>query len=423
MRRGPSSQIASLALGVLMMSAAACSSDAAKPVPTFSPTPTSIPRVEDHVLKIGVLIPQGSANADIGESIRTAVDLAVKKINDDGGYGGSPVIQVPADEGVAGVGIDPAIATLIDSNVDAIIGPASSLNALAGLAEIVNAGVVSCSPTASASLLDGYPDHNLFFRTIPSDSLQALAIAEGVDRTGFNRATVAYIDDAYGQAFVDSVSVALRQKGIDQSEPVPFSADNQSIDAAATKIASIAAGVVVVIGDATSGPVMLAAIDRKEPAMPPVYVINDAMRRRTATAEPMGESLANRITGVSPVAYSIDPQFLAEVGATPDNPSPYAANAFDCVNLIALAALQAGSTQPTSIAAMIPGVSDSGSPCTSFAECKSDMQSGNNINYDGPGGTLTVDNKGDLSSAIFQFFGFDAAGKDFIKGSVRVPPI
>ena len=111
------------------------------------------------------------------------------------------------------------------------------------------------------------------------------------------------------------------------------------------------------------------------------------------------------------------------LGATPDNPSPYAANAFDCVNLIALAALQAGSTQPTAIAAMIPGVSDSGSPCTSYAECKSDMQSGNNINYDGPGGTLTVDNKGDLSSAIFQFFGFDAAGKDFIKGSVRVPPI
>src|SRR4029079_7401008 len=101
------------------------------------------------------------------------------------------------------------------------------------------------------------------------------------------------------------------KKGIDKREPVPFSADNQSIDAAATKIASFAAGVVVVIGDATSGPVMLAAIDSKESAMPPVYVINDAMRRRTATAEPMGESLANRITGVSPVAYSIDPQFLA----------------------------------------------------------------------------------------------------------------
>ena len=405
----------------LMVTAVGCNSDAASPPRTFSPTTVPISRIEDGVLKIGVLIPQGSANADIGESIRTAVDLAVRKINTAGGYGGSAVVQVPADEGVAGVGIDPAIANLIESNVDAIIGPASSINALAGLAEIVKAGVVACSPTASAGLLDGYPDHNLFFRTIPSDSLQALAIAEAVDRTGYNKATVAYIDDAFGQAFVESVTVALRQKGIEQSEAVPFSGDNQSIDAAANKIASIAAPVVVVIGDATSGPVMLGAIDSKEPTALPSYVVNDALRRPTASAEPMGESLAKRITGVSPVAYSADPEFLFELGASPDNPSPYAANAFDCVNLIALAALQARSTQPSAIAAMIPGVSDSGSPCMSFSECKSDMEAGNNINYDGPSGTLTVDNKGELGSAMFQFFGFDAAGKDFIKSAVRVP--
>ncbi len=421
MRHSPSLFISSVAISALLVTTVGCSPDALSTSPTFSPTTVPIPKTDDGVLKIGVLIPQGSANADIGESIRSAVDLAVEKINAAGGFGGTGVEKVPADEGVAGVGIDPAIATLIGSNVDAIIGPASSTNALAGLGEIVNAGVVACSPTASASLLDGYPDRNLFFRTIPSDSLQALAIAEAVDRTGASRATVAYIDDAFGQSFVDSVTVALRQKGIDQSEAVPFSNDDQSIDAAASKVASIAAGVVVVIGDATSGPVMLAAIDSKEPTTLPVYVINDAMRRPTASAEPMGESLANRITGVSPVAYSTDPQFLAELGDTPDNPSPYAANAFDCVNLIALAAMQAGSTQPTSIAAMIPGVSDSGSPCTSFAECKSDMAAGNNINYDGPGGTLTVDNQGELGAAMFQFFGFDASGRDFIKGAVRVP--
>jgi branched-chain amino acid transport system substrate-binding protein len=421
MRRGPSSPIVVLAMTALLTTAVGCSSDAASPPRTFTPTTVPISRIDDGGLKIGVLIPQGSANAGIGEAIRTAVELAVRKINEAGGYGGKGVVLIPADEGVAGVGLDPAIANLIDSGVDAIIGPASSINALAGLGEIVNAGVVACSPTASASLLDGYPDHNLFFRTIPSDSLQALAIAEAVDRTGASRATIAYIDDAFGQAFVDSVSVALRQKRIEQSETVPFSSDDQSIDSAASKVASIAAGVVVVIGDATSGPVMLGTIDSKEPTPLTAYVINDAMRRPTASAEPMGESLANRITGVSPVAYSSDPQFLADLGATLDDQSPYAANAFDCVNLIALAALQAGSTQPSAIAAMIPGVSDSGSPCTSFAECKGDMEAGNNINYDGPGGTLTIDNKGDLASAMFQFFGFDAAGKDYVKSAVRVP--
>ena len=188
-----------------------------------------------------------------------------QKINEAGGYGGQPVVLVPADEGVAGVGIDPAIATLLDAGVDAIIGPASSINALAGLGEIVDAGVVACSPTASASLLDDFPDRNLFFRTIPSDSLQALAIGEAVDRTGASRATVAYIDDAYGQLFADSVARLVADKGIKQTDSVPYSADNQSIRPQPQKVASIAAGVVVVIGDATSGPVMLGAIDADEP--------------------------------------------------------------------------------------------------------------------------------------------------------------
>jgi branched-chain amino acid transport system substrate-binding protein len=326
---------------------------------------------------------------------------------------------VSADEGVAGVGVDPAIAALLAQHVDAIIGPASSTNALAGLGEIVAAGVVACSPTASASLLDGFPDRNLFFRTIPSDSLQAVAIGEAVDRTGASRATVAYIDDAYGQSFVESVDSSLRKKGIEQSEAVPYSADDQSINAAAKKIASMAPGVVVVIGDATSGPVMLRAIDAAANTRP-FYVVNDAMRRPTASAEPMGGSLASRVTGVSPVAYSSDKQFLADLGDTPDNPSPYAANAFDCVNLIALAALVTGSTQPAVIASQIPSVSDSGTPCVSFADCRADIEAGSNIDYDGPGGSLTVASSGDLSAAVFELFGFDETGRDFNKGTVSV---
>jgi branched-chain amino acid transport system substrate-binding protein len=406
-----------------MVVVAACSSDSASP-PTTSGValkPAAV-RIDDGILTIGVLIPQGSANADIGQSIGSAVTLATQKINAAGGYRGQRVVLVPADEGVAGVGIDPAIATLLDAHADAIIGPASSSNALAGLGEIVDAGVVACSPTASASLLDNFPDRNLFFRTIPSDSLQALAIGEAVDRTGASRATVAYIDDTFGQAFADSIARSLQTKGIQQTDSVAYSADNQSINAAATQVARFAAGVVVVIGDATSGPVMLGAIDADEEVTQPVYVVNDAMRRPTASAEPMSVSLTQRVTGVSPVAYSTDAQFLAELGATPDDPSPYAANAFDCVNLIALAALAAKSTQPEAIAAMIPAVSDSGSPCMTFADCRTDIEAGSNINYDGPGGSVTINSKGELGAANFEFFGFDETGRDFNKVTVPVHP-
>lgn len=420
MRRSSFPYLTALTVSGLLMALAGCSSDATSPPLSLPTTTVPAARVDDNVLTIGVLTPQGSANADIGQAIRSAVALAVNKINAAGGYDGSKVVLVTEDEGVAGIGVDPAIAALLDAHVDAIIGPASSTNALAGLGEIVNAGVVSCSPTASASLLDGFPDHNLFFRTIPSDSMQALAIAEAVDRTGASRATVAYIDDAFGQSFVDSVDKALRQKDIEQSASVPYSADNRSIDEAATRIAKISAGVVVVIGDATSGPVMLGEIDTKSGDTRPVYVINDAMRRPTASAEPMGGSLASRVTGVSPVAYTTDKEFLTELGAGQDDPSPYAANAFDCVNLIALAALAAHSTQPTLIAAQIPAVSDSGTPCMTFTDCRADLLAGSNIDYDSPAGSLTLASNGDLSAAVFELFGFDEAGRDYNKGTVSV---
>jgi branched-chain amino acid transport system substrate-binding protein len=408
-----------LAVSGSMAAVVGCSSDSATPATSVPQvTTTTLARVDDGILTIGLLIPQGSANADIGQAIGTAAKLAVTEINAAGGYGGEGVTLIPADEGVVGVGVDPAISTLLDKGVDAIIGPSSSINALAGLGEIVKAGVVACSPTASASLLDDFPDHNLFFRTIPSDSLQASAIAEAVDRTGANKATVAYIDDAYGQTFVEHVGTELTRKGIAQNPPVPYSSDNQSIETAAQSIALKSAGVVVVIGDATSGPVMLQAIDTASGNNRPVYVVNDAMRRPTASSEPISSSLAARITGVSPIAYSTDPTFLAHLGAAAGNSSPYAANAYDCVNLIALAAVAAKSTLPEMIAAQIPGVSDSGTPCTSFADCNDELQAGSNINYDGPGGTLTIGANGDVSSAMFELFGFDSTGRDKNKGTV-----
>ena len=395
----------------LIALAAGCDSDSSASI--VAPVPTTTPiRKEDGVLTIGLMIPQDSANADIGAAIRSSVSLAKRMIDSAGGVDNQPIRVIPVDEGVAGLGVDPAVTVLLDDDVDAIVGPASSIDALASLGEIVDAGVVACSPTASSALLDNFPDDGLFFRTIPSDSLQAVAIADAVNNTGATQATVVYIDDDYGQVFNESVVAALRDEGIEPTVSVRYSPDNVSISAAAEHVAAMGSSVVVVIGDAVSGQVMLAAIDGAESTVRPRFVVNDAMRRPTTSAEPMGVDLANRIIGISPLAYSTNADFLADLGATPDNPSPYAANAFDCVNLIALAALASGRTQPAAIAAQIPAISSSGSPCMTFAQCRDDLILDRNINYDGPGGRLTIGVNGDLTEADFEVFGFDETGRD-----------
>ena len=80
--------------------------------------------------------------------------------------------------------------------------------------------------------------------------------------------------------------------------------------------------------------------------------------------------------------------FLAALGATADKPSPYAANAYDCVNLIALAALSAGSTLPID-RQVHTGSQCRRTPCMTFVDCRDDLTNGSNINYDGPDGCDT----------------------------------
>jgi hypothetical protein len=58
----------------------------------------------------------------------------------------------------------------------------------------------------------------------------------------------------------------------------------------------------------------------------------------------------------------------------------------------------------------------------SFADCRTDIEAGSNINYDGPGGSVTINSKGELSAANFEFFGFDETGRDFNKVTVPVHP-
>ena len=62
------------------------------------------------------------------------------------------------DEGDGPATARDAVADLIDEDVDAVIGPASSTVALATLGDLMRAGILTCSPTATALALDDFPD-------------------------------------------------------------------------------------------------------------------------------------------------------------------------------------------------------------------------------------------------------------------------
>src|SRR4029079_2150608 len=139
-----------------------------------------------------------------------AAMVAKDQINAAGGVLGKKIQVVGnVDEGASPSTAREAIATLVGLDVDAVIGPASSTIALATLSQLMQAGVLTCSPTATALALDDFPERTLFFRTAPSDSLQADAIAEQAELTGARSAVVVYLDDAYGRPLAKATIAAL----------------------------------------------------------------------------------------------------------------------------------------------------------------------------------------------------------------------
>ena len=383
--------LAMLAVAGLMAAVGGCSSDEASPPTTLPATSAPVARVDDGILTIGVLTPQGSANADIGQAIGAAVELAVTKINDAGGYGGKDIVLINADEGVAGVGEDPAIATLSDV--------AASMRSSARRRRPTRSpgSVRSSTPVSSRArrlrrqaCSTTSPIDNLFFRTIPSDSLQAVGDRRGRrsnrgepgDRR-LHRRRIRAVVRRLGRGRVAAEGHRADRRG------AVLGRQRVDRDGRRTRSPRRTVGVVVVIGDATSGPVMLGEIDAATSRRcARSYVVNDAMRRPTASAEPMGGSLAAR--GHRRLACRLQhrQEFLAETRrrppTTPVRTRPTRSTASTSSPSPRWPAAR---RSPTAIAAQIPAVSASGSPCMTFAGCRADIEAGSNINYDGPGGT------------------------------------
>ena len=106
----------------------------------------------------------------------------------------------------------------------------------------------------------------------------------------------------------------------------------------------------------------------------PVYVVNDAMRRPPTSAEPMALRWARGSLASPRSRISSDVEFLADLGTDGRQPEPVRGQRLRLrePHRAGRTCRWGGVTQPAAIAAQIPSVSDSGSPCMTFAECSAD---------------------------------------------------
>ncbi|MFV0309378.1 MAG: ABC transporter substrate-binding protein [Desertimonas sp.] len=370
----------------------------------------------DGVLSIGLLVPTSGTGANIGQALVDGASRAINEVNAAGGVAGAQIEVVPADEGETTAQANAAIEALVDAGVDAVIGPVSSATALATLDQLVGDEVVTCSPTASAISLDTFPNRDLFVRTAPSDTLQAVGLATLAEQTGRRSVAVVWVDDAYGRPFARAIDEALRARpSMEVTAEVSFPSSGETGPALDELIAA-EPGVVIVAAGTDLGWNLLSAYDAALRANPdlarPDIIVNDGMRvpPSSGVVAALAPDFRASIQGLSPMAFY-----------TADPIQPFFANAYDCAMLIALAAIQVGPDDHRAMAGAISATSTDGASCITFDECRQVLAESLDVDYDGLSDfAIEIATDGDPARARYDQFRYDDAGVDMTERTITV---
>jgi ABC-type branched-subunit amino acid transport system substrate-binding protein len=202
-------------------------------------------------LVIGTLLPLTGSLAFLGPPEVAGANLAVKEINEAGGALGAPITLVEGDSGDTSTDTaNTTVDRLLASNVNAIIGAASSSVSLTVIDKIVAAGVVEFSPANTSDQFTTYDDKGLYFRTAPPDVLQAVPLADLVLGDGNTKVGILNLNDAYGTGLAENVSKNLVDGGLSESDILAITYDPtaSSYDTEVGKMVEFAPDAIVVIG-------------------------------------------------------------------------------------------------------------------------------------------------------------------------------
>jgi ABC-type branched-subunit amino acid transport system substrate-binding protein len=390
-------------------------------------TTTASPRFNvDGTLTIGLLLPTSGDAAGLAAPMIRGAELAVQQINELGGIDGTPVKLVQADEGSSSATAASAVQELLtDGNVDAIIGPASSKVALSVIPTLGQSGVVTCSPAVTTINLSKVPGQSRFFRTMPGDTLQAVALARAVAATGLGTAGVLIPDDDYGTAFAASLLPELQRQDVTVSDSIAYDPAADSQSGAVTQLLASKPDSVVVVGLPEAGGRILRELrNQGAPATTTPTFVSDGMRRPDLfeQVQPGTPTAVAGIHGTSPAAVPAVATWFTDAFAAyaPDSSAVYASYAYDCANLLALASLAAGTDDPTTFGDQMVAVSRNGLACRDYATCAPLVADDRNIDLNGASGPIDFTSQGDPTGALYDLFYFDDSGKDVLERQIVV---
>ncbi len=373
----------------------------------------SVTDATDGALQLAYILPETGQLAFLGPPMIGGVELAVADINAAGGVLGSDVTLEAGDEaGDASIAAQTA-SRLLGTGVDAIIGAASSGMSLSFIDAVTGNGVLQCSPSNTSPTFTNYNDNGLYFRTAPTDALQGPVLAQAVIDDGNSNPAIMARGDDYGRGLAEATANALEASGATVAAEIIYDPEAANFDAEVSQAVDSGADAIIVIGFAESAQILTGLIENgKGPKDFPVYGA-DGMRGNElpSQVDPNDNSVIDGLKGTAPQSEASDDfitRFKAESGS---EDTLFAAEAYDCTILIALATIAAGSDEGTDIAAAMITVSKDGEKCSTFADCVALLDAGEDIDYDGVSSNVDLVDAGEPAFGTYEVWEFQNGGE------------
>lgn len=395
--------------GVSALLLTACSSGAPAPAESEEPTEAAGDALpieageRDLTLKVGTILPQSGTLAFLGPPEEAGVALAAQEIND--ADLGINVEVVYRDSGDTTTDIATVSVTdLLSQDVSAIIGAASSGVSFTVIDQITAAGVVQFSPANTSPDFTDYEDNGLYFRTAPSDLLQGEVLGNQIAEDGASTLGLLVLNDPYGTGLAAATKEAFEAAGGEVVAEELFNTGDSNFDAQLSSINAANPDAVAVITFDEAKVVVPALVGSGYPGNQ-LYFVDGNLADYSADFAP---GLIAGAKGTLP-GPKLDDDFRDRMlGINADLADySYGPESYDALMLIALAAYAANSTEGADIAEylrQVSGGTGDGETVTSFADAAALLTEGQQIDFDGASGPITLDESGDPTEATIGIY-------------------
>ncbi len=364
-------------------------------------------------IKMGLMMPQTGDLSFIAPPMINGGKLAAKEINEAGGIlENQKINMVVGDTATSPTESKDVASKLIDvDGVQVIVGPASSGDAKAILSQTTSNNIVQIGPSNTGAYFTTAEDDGYYFRTCPSDTLQAAAMASLAVEENYETASTIVVNNAYGTGFASVFANEFEARGGEVLAEKAFNKDTTTFSSIVSEAAEDNPDLIVLCCYHKNGGQILSQAYQQGIMDDTGFLLSEGLEDENLADAAGANHIVEGVKGTTPkpsygTGYqSYKQNYKEEYG---QEPGIYSPNTYDAVAIAALATQKAGEYKGSEIKKHVISVANPpGQKVTDLGTALDLLKQGEKINYQGASSQITFDNIGDITTGSYRTWWFE----------------